>query len=127
MSFLDKLEEATAKRQKVSQEQAETRTKLRAAEVSAAQGGLIEPGTKQKIMKQRGGRPKLDKHRTGKGAGFTSNRRERGAPTLRRDPTAGEKMHMLQAIEKAMKEENVIKMELLSGESRRAWEDPLIN
>ena len=78
-------------------------------------------------MKRRGGRPKLAKHRTGKGAGFTSNRRERGAPTLRRDPTAGEKMHMPQAIERAMKEENLTKMELLSAESRRAWEDPLIN
>ena len=127
MTFLAKLEEATAERKKVSQEQAETRTKLRAAEVSAAQGGLIEPGTKQQIMKRRGGRPKLDKHRTGKGAGFKSNRRERGAATLRRDPTAGEKMHMLQAIEKAMKAENITKMELLSFESRREWEDPWIN
>ena len=75
-------------------------------------------------MKRRhGGRPKLAMHRTGKGAGFKSNRRERGAPTLRRDPTAGEKLHMTQAIERAMKDEGVTKIEALSGEARRAWED----
>ena len=34
-------------------------------------------------------------------------------------------MHMLQAIEKAMNAENITKMELLSLESRREWEDPL--
>ena len=125
VGFFIKLEEVTVERNKVLLERAETRSKLRAAATSAASGGLLEPGTKEQLRKRAGGRKKQDKRRTGKGAGFSSNRREPGAPTLRRDPTGQEKMHMLQAIERAMKAENITKIEQLSYEARRAWEDPL--
>ena len=124
VTFYAKLEEATEERKQLFQQQDETRAMLRAAAEAGASGGLVEPGSKEQIRKRAGGRPKLAKRRTGKGAGFSSNRRERGAPVLRRDPTASQKMHMLQAIEAAMKKENVTEILAVSSESRREWEDP---
>ena len=121
VSFLEKLQEVKAARDKHEQEIEELRANFK----RVASGGLIEPGTKRKWS--RGGRPKLAHHTTGKGAGFKSNRREKGAPVRRRDPTAREKIHMIQAIEKQMRIQEVTQLEMLTAASKREWEDPLIN
>lgn len=60
--------------------------------------------------------------KTGVAAGLKSNRRELGGLVLRRDPTAFEKLHMLDVISKMLGADAKASAKNLSICNRRAWE-----
>ncbi len=82
---------------------------------------ILDPDLKAEEKRRRGGRPKTGA-RTGKALGFKTNKRPLGAQVLRRDPSAAEKLHMVQAIEHAMSKEEVKRIEHLSVAAKRSWE-----
>ena len=61
---------------------------------------------------RRGGRI-AGTRRTGKAAGFKSNKRQLGAPVLRRDPSAQERLVMIKFVEDKMKDGFVNKPQLI--------------
>ena len=69
-----------------------------------------------------GGRPPNEEPRTGTAAGLSSNRRALGAPVLRRDPKAYEKLHILGYVERAMESNGVKDPREIPGETKRRLE-----
>ena len=117
--------EARDTQDKAREEQAGKRAKVK----EEPEGGIKDPiykirGKMKTVNK--GGRLKTGK-KTGKWGGLKSNRRELGAPVLRRDPTAFEKLHMLQDVESKMRAEGIEKIGQFSPTSRQALEVKLQN
>ena len=70
---------------------------------------------------RRGGRT-AGTRRTGQAAGLKSNKRQLGAPVLRRDPSAQERLVMIKFVEDKMKDGFVNKPQLISSASKRQFE-----
>ncbi len=90
----------------------------------APRGSMRDPATRiYASMKDRSklGRPITGK-KTGICAGLKRNCRELGAPVLRRDPTAFEKLHMISDLERRVKVAGVSKPKELCMASRKAFE-----
>ena len=90
----------------------------------APRGSMRDPATRiYASMKDRSklGRPTTGK-KTGLCAGLKRNSRELGAPVLRRDPTAFEKLHMISDLERRVKEAGVSKPKELCMARRKAFE-----
>ena len=105
------------KDEKVRAEQA-----LQAAQESP--GSIKKPEIKVygKMQQVRRGGRTAGTRRTGKAAGFKSNKRQLGAPVLRRDPSAQEKLVMIKFVEDKMKDGFVNKPQLISSASKRQFE-----
>jgi len=90
----------------------------------APRGSMQDPATRIYASMRRSsklGRPTTGK-KTGLCAGLKRNSRELGAPVLRRDPTAFEKLHMISDLERRVKEAGVSKPKELCMASRKAFE-----
>ena len=122
--FREHCEQIQKERDQELAELEQRRKEAREAKAQAAQGKLLCPGVKKLILKRKGGRPPTGK-KTGKAIGLKSNRRELGAPVLRRDPRAQDKVYMVKLIEIAMKTEGVQHINDISTKARRDWQERL--
>ena len=93
------------------------------ANARAPRGSMQDPATRiyASLTSSKLGRPITGK-KTGICAGLKRNCRELGAPVLRRDPTAFEKLHMISDLERRVKEAGVSKPKELCMASRKAFE-----
>ncbi len=90
----------------------------------APPGSMQNPADKiHASMKQsnKKGRPRTGQT-TGTAAGLKTNTRELGAPVLRRDPTAHEKLYMLSDLDRRLKEKGLSEPKETSTATRKAWE-----
>ena len=93
------------------------------ANARAPRGSMQDPATRiyASLTSSKLGRPITGK-KTGICAGLKRNCRELGAPVLRRDPTAFEKLHMISDLERRVKEAGVSKPKELCMARRKAFE-----
>ena len=115
---IDKVERQQAEEQRLAlQEKQDLKRKL-----DSESAGIIDPALMPKVKQGRGGGRTRTGVKTGIAAGLKSNRRELGAPVLRRDPSAAAKLHMVMFIQKLMQEAKVKTINEVPSRLRKVWE-----
>ena len=118
--------ERSAQDRRTAEEAAQRRREVR-QRLQQSQDGALVPLKDQVFGWSKGGsstwgRPPNEEPRTGTAAGFKSNRRQLGAPVLRRDPSAQEKLNILRAVGRAMTAAGTSNPRKLPSESKRRLE-----